>query len=198
MTPVDTNSAQVEPGRRAPAPGDLRLVQQFINSLDIEAGTDELETPASLSRWLMRHGLTRSRLRLSELDVERVRGFRELLRAMALANNGSPLDPAVLAELDAHFAGLPLIGRWRDTEEVKLEPTGRGLDAALARLGSIVVVETLQGRWTRLKACARDVCRWAFYDHSRNHSGTWCAMAVCGSRVKVAKYHRRRRQIERR
>jgi predicted RNA-binding Zn ribbon-like protein len=72
------------------------------------------------------------------------------------------------------------------------------LDAALGRLASIVVVEMLQGRFGRLKACARDACRWAFYDHSRNRSGTWCAMAVCGSRVKVAKYHRRRRQMRRR
>ena len=197
---MDTNSAQgpVEPGRRAPAPGDLRLVQQLINSLDIEAGTDEMGTPSSLGGWLLAHGLTRSRLRLSDLDLERVHRFRELLRAMALANNGSPLDPALLAELGAQFAVLPLVGRWRDTAAVELEPIGRGLDAALGRLASIVVVEMLQGRFGRLKACARDACRWAFYDHSRNRSGTWCAMAVCGSRVKVAKYHRRRRQMRRR
>jgi predicted RNA-binding Zn ribbon-like protein len=185
----------VEPGRRAPAPGPLRVVQQFINSLDIEAGTDEIETPAALGTWLLAHGLTGSRLRPSELDVKRARRLRELLRAMALANNGTPLDPAVGAEVDATFSRVPLIARWRDTRGMELEPTGRGVDAALGRLVGIVVVEMLEGRWTRLKACARDVCRWTFYDHSRNRSGTWCTMAVCGSRVKVANYHRRRRRV---
>jgi predicted RNA-binding Zn ribbon-like protein len=195
--PAGSSPAGVEPGRRAPAPGYLRVVQQFINSLDIEAGTDEIRSPAALSRWLQTHGLTRSRLHLYEFDLERARRFRELLRALALANNGVPLDPPVLAELDALFTGLPFIGRLKGAGDVLVEPTGGGVDEGLGRLAAVVVVEMLQGRWVRLKACARDACRWAFYDHSRNRSGTWCAMAVCGSRVKVAKYHRRRRRTAR-
>ena len=42
------------------------------------------------------------------------------------------------------------------------------------------------GTWGRLKACAEDGCRWAFYDASRNQSGRWCSMAVCGNRPRAA------------
>ncbi|MEP6468748.1 MAG: CGNR zinc finger domain-containing protein [Chloroflexota bacterium] len=47
--------------------------------------------------------------------------------------------------------------------------------------------------WSRVKACRNDTCRWLFYDHSRNRSGTWCAMAICGSRMKSRAYRSRRR-----
>ncbi|MFI6043666.1 CGNR zinc finger domain-containing protein [Nocardia sp. NPDC051321] len=48
------------------------------------------------------------------------------------------------------------------------------------------------GTWPRLKACREPSCRWAFYDHSRNHGRTWCSMNVCGNRVKVRASQRRR------
>ena len=44
--------------------------------------------------------------------------------------------------------------------------------------------------WARLKVCARDSCRWAFYDASRNRSGRWCSMAGCGNIVKMRRAHR--------
>jgi predicted RNA-binding Zn ribbon-like protein len=58
-------------------------------------------------------------------------------------------------------------------------------------LFAAVAAAMADGSWSRLKACRRHACRWAFYDHSRNRSGTWCSMAVCGNRVKVADYRRR-------
>jgi predicted RNA-binding Zn ribbon-like protein len=41
------------------APGDLARLQAFINTLDIEQGTDELATPGALHTWLRREGLGR-------------------------------------------------------------------------------------------------------------------------------------------
>jgi predicted RNA-binding Zn ribbon-like protein len=40
------------------APGDLARLQAFINTLDIEQGTDELATPGALHTWLRREGLS--------------------------------------------------------------------------------------------------------------------------------------------
>ena len=40
------------------APGDLATLQAFVNTLDVEAGTDELSTPAGLDSWLRDSGLT--------------------------------------------------------------------------------------------------------------------------------------------
>ena len=56
----------------------------------------------------------------------------------------------------------------------------------------VPVAEAVRDRsWQRVKACRADDCRWAFYDRSRNRSGVWCDMAVCGNRAKVRAYRRR-------
>ncbi len=56
----------------------------------------------------------------------------------------------------------------------------------------IPVAESIaDGSWQRAKACRASDCMWAFYDRSRNRSGTWCDMAVCGNRTKVRAYRAR-------
>ncbi len=68
-------------------------------------------------------------------------------------------------------------------------------DAALG----IVADALSDGTWTRLKACPD--CRWAFYDHTRNASRTWCGMTAggpqgraCGSIAKTRTYRQRGRR----
>ena len=48
--------------------------------------------------------------------------------------------------------------------------------------------------WPRLKACPAEDCHWAFYDHSRNRSGTWCEMGECGNRAKARRFRERHRE----
>jgi predicted RNA-binding Zn ribbon-like protein len=74
---------------------------------------------------------------------------------------------------------------------IDLEPAGRGLDAALARIASIIREAMLSGEWARLKVCPADDCLWAFYDRSRNRSRTWCRMDECGNRAKVRAFRER-------
>jgi len=183
-----------EPGAKAPAPGDLRIVQLFVNSLDIEAGIERFDSPGALSSWLYARGLTARRVKMGDRDLQRARSFRELLRTMALTNNGQAAAPEMVRELQRELSRL----RFR----IEVDPMGGlgfesakdGLDEALGHLLSIVSAEMIRGRWGRMKACARDVCRWVFYDHSRNRTGTWCSMAICGSRTKVSAYYRRQRR----
>ncbi len=59
---------------------------------------------------------------------------------------------------------------------------------------AIVVRAMADGSWSRIKACRNDTCRWLFYDQSRNRSGTWCTMAICGSRMKARAYRARQRE----
>ena len=47
-----------------------------------------------------------------------------------------------------------------------------------------------EGAWERLKACTNGGCVWAFYDRSKNRSGRWCSMDICGNRIKTRTYRR--------
>jgi predicted RNA-binding Zn ribbon-like protein len=184
-------SEQIQPGTRAPAPGNLKVVQQFINSADLEEGSDRIDSTTGLSSWLYDHKVTARRLRLAPADVQRARRFREMLRSLALANNGIPLSESATRSINQELSRLPLMARVKPGDTMQIESGAAGLDQALGRLLAIVLTEAISGRWSRLKACPRDICHWAFYDHSRSRTGTWCTMAVCGSRVKAQAYYRR-------
>ena len=75
-----------------PAPGQLEVVREFVNTLDIEGGTDDLETPRGLASWLEERGLLRSGAELGQRELRRAIELREALRQLLLANNGAPSD----------------------------------------------------------------------------------------------------------
>ncbi len=186
----------IQPGARLPAPGDLALVQSFINShydLEFEHGADLFATPAALAAWLTRRGLLTGTL--TDADVRRAIAVREGLRALARANGDlAPPRPAVtLAVLNEAARGAPVELRFADDGPRFVAAAGAGLDRALGLVLAIAARAMIDGSWSRLKVCPGEDCGWAFYDHSRNQSGRWCSMAVCGGRAKARGYYRRRR-----
>ena len=62
-----------------------------------------------------------------------------------------------------------------------------------SQLLAIAFQSQIEGTWPRLKLCRNPDCRWAFYDSSRNRSGSWCRMGQCGNRLKNRAYRERRR-----
>jgi predicted RNA-binding Zn ribbon-like protein len=181
-----------EPGDRAPAPGSLRVVQRFVNTNDVETGPDLLPDGAALGAWLARAGILEPGVEPSAEDHRRAIALREAIRELVAGHAGLPSDPAAPGVVNdaAARAGLrPVL----DDPVTRFEPTASGVDGALARIVAAVHESIAQGTWPRLKACERDVCRWAFYDQSKNRSGHWCSMAVCGQREKNRRAYRRRR-----
>lgn len=178
-----------------PAPGELAFVQGFVNTTDLESGRDDLATPEGLAAWLVRHGLLERGEPVPEEARARAVAFREAVRALLLAHNGHPLDTEKLPALQVVAEATPLRLRWDGAGRGELEPLGGGPDAGLGHLQAVIYRAMRDGTWERLKACLSDTCGWAFYDASRNRSGTWCSMEVCGNRTKV-RAHRRRQARE--
>lgn len=181
-----------EPGGRPPAPGALALVQAFVNTFDIEDDEDDLTGPDALTAWLRDRGLLDAATRADDADLDRARRLREALRDLAAAHNDLPADvEAATEEANRAAARARLAPRLDAAGASHLEPEAAGVDAALATIVAAVHRATHDGTWVRLKACERGHCRWAFYDASRNRSGRWCSMAVCGSREKSRRAYRR-------
>lgn len=178
-----------DPGDREPAPEPLRMVQAFVNTVDVENGIEELVDPTSLHEVLTRVGaLDDGAPALGEADLRRAVAVREALRNLLLANVGLPPDPAALELLDRTGAAVGLAVRFGRDGRTRLASEGSTLDDALGRILAIVYSSMVAGSWARLKACPRDVCGWVFYDRSRNSSSRWCAMSVCGSRTKTKRH----------
>lgn len=174
-----------------PAPGDLVYVQGFVNTVDLESGRDALGTGAGAARWFVHHGLAAPGLAVDDAAHERVVALREALRAMLFSNHGDPVEPAAVRTLNEIASSAPLRVAFAATGEARLAPDAAAVDGALAQIVALVYDAMREGVWGRLKACRSDACRWAFYDASRNRSGSWCTMAVCGNRKKVEEFRKR-------
>ena len=173
-----------------PAPGDLALVERFVNTADLETGEDQLGDPEQLATWLREAGLASQSDAFDESGRARVLAVREALRSLLLTNHGELVDPAAIAVLDG---AARVVVAFDADGSARLAPAHDGVDGVLAGLLGIVARAQAEGTWSRLKACPADACGWAFYDRSRNRSRTWCNMSVCGNRAKARSYRARQR-----
>ena len=184
---------QEQPGGRESAPEPLALVQDFLNTLDLEGEVEQLTGADELRAWLTERGLLHRAPRVSDGDLERALAVRTGLRELAMANADLPVDEAPIRALNLALDPALLQARFHPAGGWRLDPGTSGVDGALAQLAAIVIDAMHDGTWRRLKPCHNHICRWLFYDHSTDRSGTWCSMAVCGNRLKARAYRRRHR-----
>jgi predicted RNA-binding Zn ribbon-like protein len=182
-------------GSREPAPGDLAVVQAFVNTLGSDNGFRQIELlnePGDLERWLRARGLLERGARLGPADLRRAIELRQALRALLLANNGADVDPRAVATLNRAADRARASFRFAGDGSARLVPAAEGLDGAIAQLLGFAAAAMADGTWLRLKACPNPTCEWAFYDHTRNRSSRWCAMSECGNRAKARAFRERR------
>ncbi|HEV7980772.1 CGNR zinc finger domain-containing protein [Amycolatopsis sp.] len=147
--------------------GDASLVVDFLNTFDIEEKTDLLTEPAQWRRWAAERGLKPD-------PISEALEVRDALRASV----GDPRLPAVATRTAVHIE-LTLGGPVLAADNV--------VGAVLAAAARLAVLED----WRRVKICPADDCLWAFFDHSRNRSRTWCSMSACGNREKARAWRAR-------
>ncbi|HEY4457219.1 MAG TPA: CGNR zinc finger domain-containing protein [Pseudonocardiaceae bacterium] len=172
------------------APGRFEQVRTFLNTWRVPHETrlpedvlPQLALDADDWRAQLPDVPLPSRAELAEL-VE--------LRAALRAALGTTAPGALRDWFDRHPIGVTV----GDEQALRYLPSDTGAPSALL----VLVVEALAaGQWARLKSCPD--CRNVFYDHSRNHSRTWCAMyaetpdgRACGSIAKVRTYRSGKRK----
>jgi predicted RNA-binding Zn ribbon-like protein len=175
------------------APGQLERVRAFVNTVDRDPGIEQLGTPAELVAWLADQQLIDAGAPATRADLAHARELREALRAVLLTHtDGGTIPDWAAATMDAVARRARVQLCFGRDGAGDLRPAAGGVDGALGRLLSIVYDAVADGTWLRLKACRLDTCEWAFYDHTKNHSGAWCNMGVCGNRAKARAYRARR------
>jgi predicted RNA-binding Zn ribbon-like protein len=175
---------------RPVAPPAIAVVRDFVNTTDHETGTDELLTRADLVRYLVREGLVDGMPRASADDLALALRLRAGLRSALEAHHDGGTRPG--PELAAALEELPVALDWW-TDRPVLRPDAAGVRGALARIGIAVHEAASEGLWWRLKICSHDECEWAYYDHSKNRSRSWCEYG-CGNKVKTRAYRARLRE----
>jgi predicted RNA-binding Zn ribbon-like protein len=184
---------QAQPGGRTPAPGPLALVQAFLNThydLDVDHGAEVWSSPEAYAGWLARHRLIAGPIAVSPVEHARALRVRAALRA--LASGEEDAAAGALTTLAEAGRGAAVEVRFSSADGPAFEADGTPASAVGLML-AITAQAMRDGSWERLKICPGRDCGWAFYDHSRNGSGRWCSMAICGGREKARTHYRRNR-----
>jgi len=182
----------------------------FINTLEQERGhpVDALpDLPAALT-WLRQHNLlhgdaaVRYTARaaadpaLAARTLERVRRTRAAMRDLVDATvEHRPPGREHLAEINRALRTHYVYVLVPAPDGVSLDHRHEGdpVEGALARLSESIAREVSQGHVERLRTCADESCRWAFFDTSRTGRRRWCDMSTCGNRAKAARHRERQR-----
>ena len=186
---------------------DLESALDFLNTLHPGHGrTDEqhardehLASPTDAAMWFLEHELVHPEagVRINDVELARIRRVRSALREVvdAVVEGRRPEADAV------HLVNATLEQR----RPTRLELDGSALrighrhaetpvDDALALIAEAIVEELATGRPERLRVCANDRCRWAFFDSSPTGRRRWCDMRSCGNQAKAARYRARLRE----
>jgi predicted RNA-binding Zn ribbon-like protein len=184
----------------------------FINTLELARGhpVDGLpDLPAALT-WLRQHNLlhgdavTRYMARaatdpaLEARTLDRVRHTRAAMRDLVDATvEHRPPAREHLAEINRALRTHYVYVLVPAPDGVSLDHRHEGdpVEGALARLAESIAREVSQGHVERLRTCADETCRWAFFDTSRTGRRRWCDMSTCGNRAKAARHRERLRVV---
>ena len=176
--------------RAGPSQALERLIG-LVNTNEPQAAQDQLRGPEETRSWLLAQGFEVGEL--GDDDWAAIVAFREGVRAAAAANNGYDVDTDAVAALRQAIDRLRFTIRATVDTSLKVTATTPGGQPLAPLVGTLMAAQA-DGSWARVKACARDSCRWLFYDTTRNRSRTWCTSTTCGSREKAKRYYRRQLQ----
>ena len=186
----DTSSS--DPWAPHAAPGELRILQDLVNSRQLETGRDELTGPEELAAWLSRHELLPADTPLTEADWRCALAIREGLRALFRKHSGESLERGAIEALNRAFSDVHQQLRFAPDASLHLEPAEPGWAGGRGRLLLMIFRAMSENKWHRFKLCRNEECQLAFYDGSTNRRGRWCSVRRCGNKINL-RAHRRRK-----
>jgi len=168
-------------------PKSIELIVSLCNSLGSKH-------PDRIRSWMTVHGFAGEGDFVDLEDVARVGAVGEAIRSWVQQGSWENPPPQAVEVINREGRRTPLrlwIGE--DGRGALLAESPLPADRAVGSILSAVRESTGSGLWLRLKTCRDPNCGWVFFDRSRNRSGVWCEMAVCGNREKARRYKARRR-----
>ncbi len=182
-----------------------QLSLDFLNTRPVLDGNpvELLADSNSLLRWLAAAGLlTKQEVNRiakvwpakADVELEKLRAFRESWRRIVIQlEAGEPPSTAFLSQLNDLLARYPFVDQITRSgpalkRERRFDPR-RPDDIFGPLLDETVNLLTTADR-SRIRKCGN--CVLHFYDTSKKGTRRWCSMQICGNRLKVAAYSRRK------
>ena len=149
------------------APGPLRLVQSFANTLSAEPAADLLATREDAAAWLRAAALLPAGSGLTGSEHAALLRLREAVRDTLAAHTDGREDPAVAARLTRALAEGRLVVTVDAASMVQLASAARASYPGVVAAIAVAIAEAAAaGTWLRLKSCSGSACGQVFYDDS--------------------------------
>ncbi len=171
-----------------PAPRGLALVQDLLNTRDIGRKVPDLLATVDLARSWLNDALPldadrRWLIDLSDRDLVGLRALRSDVQNL-IAGSDNRSAASVVTKL-----GLSR----QPTGELRVAPTGVGGRRLASTVWSEIFLAQQADTWKRLKLCHQPACSSAFYDRSKNNSGVWHDVKMCGNAANLRASRARRK-----
>lgn len=185
-----------------------KSILDFLNTKPVleERPTELLSDVRALERWLIASDMVTSPKakaairgwRLSSeaaAFLDHLITFRERLReAVVRIENGSSPTDAFLADVNSLLLQYPLLTSLHKRDGKVIRETLFELRKPTDIWAPIIDATAdllTEAEWSRIRKC--ESCVVHFFDTSKKGSRRWCSMNICGNKLKVAAYQRRKR-----
>jgi predicted RNA-binding Zn ribbon-like protein len=166
----------------AAAPGPLRLVESFANTLSADQDADLLRTREEAAAWLHGAALLPAEAGLTNSEHAALLRLRESIRDVLAAHTDGREDAEAAARLTRALADGRLVVTVDPASTVRLATAARASYPNLVVAVAIAIAESAAaGTWLRLKSCSVPRCGQAFYDDTASSVANRCARHAAGS-----------------
>ncbi|WP_433382550.1 CGNR zinc finger domain-containing protein [Actinoplanes sp. CA-142083] len=160
------------------ATGAATAIVDLLNSRPYAGLADKLDDPAAAQLVLRPFGQEEPP---PASRIEQIRAVRDTL--VSLADESGDW-----ADLTARLSGSVFNFNF-EADSVRLrQVTG---DPVVGRVAQAVATLVEEGNWSRVRLCANEICREAFYDSTRSRTRRWHSYEYCGNKVNVAAHRAR-------
>ncbi len=177
--------------RLQPGPDGLALVQDLLNTRDIGRKVPDLLSTSSQARTWLAAAISTDNVGsewvagLTERDLAALRTLRSEIQGLVQGvDTGSAATVVTKIALAVEPSG-----------EVRLEPLGTGIRWFASAVWTEIFLAQQADTWKRLKLCHNLACSSAFYDRSKNNSGVWHDVKMCGNAANLRASRARRRSV---
>ncbi|RAU97451.1 peptide chain release factor 2 [Mycobacterium colombiense] len=175
------------------------MVQEFLNTAPIQGYNTDLLADEDLaaqwcvgavSKWAALRDADAQPPSLNATNLAQLRNLREAIAKVV--NNRSP-DRRQMRCVSSVCGTFSL----SNSGALWMEPTGSGWRWLASAVFSEICRSQWDDTWKRIKQCRNSLCGRTFYDRSKNNSGTWCNVKMCGNAANLRASRARRRERQR-
>lgn len=183
-----------------PAPGGLAFVQDLLNTIsagkprepDLLEDVEDAQTwlDQALANWSGEAHRPAPVVAITAEELQGLRDFRHDLRQhlQAVGTDALPQSHPV-----GSLTAAPTALRLDADGRIRAEARGTGW----RQVTSLAMIEAYEAQCTdslrRLKSCRNTRCAVVFFDRSRNNSGVWHDVRICGNAVNLRNHRARKR-----